>query len=170
MPTKKQLDGYYKLREEGWSYLMNSSLAYDKALITLSTLALGFIYAIINTSIFASLDPTGKSVLILILVLLLLCISISLLSFWFDQIYGQFLIKRAEEVYLKENDDYKNIRHWSLYATNASKIASGILFIFSLILFAILITTTHVNPPTNPDSSINNATHAVIPHNKPSNN
>ena len=70
---------YEQVRKEGWGIIAGSSKAYDKSIISLSTISLGFIFAVTKNS-------TGriacKGFLIFILVLLILGILSSVLSSW----------------------------------------------------------------------------------------
>lgn len=130
------------VKKEGWDIILGSSLAYDKSLISLSTVSLGFIFAI-------SKEPNQgigcKGFLIFILVLLILTILCSLLSFWFDQLFGYSLRNQANSYYHSENNEFKFKKDWSYYASLWSKIISGLLFIISLVLFTIYFSNTFLH-------------------------
>lgn len=126
---------YYKIaRKEGWDIITESSSSYDKAIISLSTASFGFISALVK---FSPNPLICKSFLIVILVMLILSIFCSLLSFWFDQLFGSSLVKYAEKYFNEKNgEEYKN--DWSYYASIVTKILSGAFFFFGLVLFSIL--------------------------------
>ena len=130
-------EAYYHLRKEGWDFLMNSSLAFDKAMTVLSTAFLGFIFAITKNELKSASVLQCKAFLIFILIMLILCIFISLMSFWFDQRYGFFLMLRAKKYHLDGDVSYQNKAHWSYRASLAAKLISATLFMFSIMLFAI---------------------------------
>lgn len=122
------------VRKEGWDIIVGSSLAYDKSIISLSTVALGFIFAVSKGNPVA----TGcKAFLVFILILLILTVVCSLSSFWFDQLFGYSLRHQAKLYYKNEGSEFAFRRDWSYYASLWSKILSGMLFTFSLILFTI---------------------------------
>jgi hypothetical protein len=147
---------YVVIRSEGWSLMVGSSASYDKALITLTTAFLGFIFAVIN------LTPIAMhcmSIFIFILVCLLISIFCSLMSFWFDQIYGDSIINYAQYFYVDKLDEYQMKKHWSYYASMISKLFSGGLFFLALVLFSILFISNLEN--RNPVS--NNPVQMVAP-------
>lgn len=127
---------YERARTEGWELLIGASLAYDKSIISLSTATLGFIFAVSTKEHIIKCRP----LFILILIFLILTILISLLSFWFDQVTGSSMHSQAYNWY-KNSGAYSFKKGWSYYASVTSKILSGALFIFSIILFTVLFTT-----------------------------
>lgn len=132
---------YLNVRKEGWDIIVGSSLAYDKSIISLSTVSLGFIFAISKKSD----SMTGCNVfLIFILILLILTIACSLLSFWFDQLLGYSLRSQAKSYYKSKNNKFKFKKSWSYYASLCSKIFSGLLFIISLVLFTIYFSESYL--------------------------
>lgn len=122
------------IRKEGWDIIVGSSLAYDKSIISLSTVALGFIFAV---SKYPESQVGCKAFLIFILILLILTVTSSLLSFWFDQLFGYSLRHQAKLYYQSEKDEFKFNKNWSYYASLWSKIISGMFFIISLVLYTI---------------------------------
>jgi len=131
---------YAMVRKEGWDLMVKSSISYDQALITLTTAFLGFIFAIVRLS-----PSTLHCVqfLVFILVSLLASIFCSLLSFWFDQLYGDSIMVYAHRFYNEGKDEYKNKKHWSYYLSMTSKIIAGALFLLSLVLFSIFLFSSH---------------------------
>lgn len=140
---------YAVIRKEGWGLMIESSASYDKALITLTTAFLGFIFAVIKLS---STSIHCLAFLVLILVCLMISILCSLLSFWFDQLYGDSLISYADKFYNEGIDEYRNKKHWSYFASMFSKIISGVLFFLALILFSIFIFSNIKNEKTLNDN------------------
>jgi len=127
---------YAVIRNEGWTLMVEASSSYDKALITLTTAFLGFIFAVIKLS---PLLLHSMPLLIFILVCLIVAIFCSLMSFWFDQLYGDSIINYAHKFYIEDNNEYRTKKHWSYYASLVTKILAGALFILALILFSIFL-------------------------------
>lgn len=143
--SKEQIEHRFKyercqnVKKEGWDIIVGSSLAYDKSIISLSTVSLGFIFAISKNP-----DSAGgcKTFLVFILILLILTIMCSLLSFWLDQLFGYSLRYQAKLYDESEGNDFKFKKDWSYYASLWSKLLSGLLFIVSLILFTIYFSSS----------------------------
>lgn len=126
---------YTVIRSEGWSLMAASSASYDKAIITLTTAFLGFIFVVINVN---PVMMHCMSFLIFILACLIGSIFFSLMSFWFDQIYGDSIMNYAYRYYVDGLEEYRLKKHWSYCASMITKILAGALFFLSLILFSIL--------------------------------
>ncbi len=125
----------YKLvRSEGWGLMVESSISFDRAIISLTTAFLGFIFIFMKSS-----QSGSCCVLFLGFILVCLMVSIfsSLLSFWFDQLYGDSIMIYADKFYNDNMKEYGTKKHWSYYASMIAKITSGLLFFLSLVLFSI---------------------------------
>ena len=133
----KNYEVYFNIRKEGWNLLMHASLAFDSAMTILSAAFLGFVFSVTKEQLIAGSVIQCKGYLILVLVMLTLCVFVSLISLWFDQRYGSYLMSRADKVHLEGDLSYQNKSHWSYFAALTSKIVSGILFGFAIIIFLI---------------------------------
>ncbi len=148
----KDHETYYKLREEGWALIINAHVAFDKAIVGLSTASLGFIFAFINyhkieeknSILIPFLCLSNKATLIWIFGLLILCIISILASFWFDQFYGQYMIFRAKKIYIEFENQYQNRKGCSYYLQIITKIISGISFVLAITLFTIYFYTYYL--------------------------
>ena len=133
--NKKRELLYEKTREELLDRQLSNSQLYDRAILTLSTSALGLSIAFIK-DIFPDLET--RCFLIASWCLFSFAIISTILSFWAGQKAIKIHLIYAEKFYLEKNEDY---RKTSCYAKISSCLnyCSGGLFIAAVVSTLVFV-------------------------------
>jgi hypothetical protein len=126
---KPDYDSYELVRKESTDTISQASLAYDKSIIALSSLLLGYIF-LYTGHLNAKIEPVAVFV---IFSSILFC----LLSFWLDQLVSSSYIKIAEEYYVNGKQEYKCKLPLLYYPSLTIKILAGVAYLSGFIIFYI---------------------------------
>lgn len=116
--------------------LLQASKLYDKAILSLSTASLGFIFALVQ---WKNNTLSCKCLLILIWILLILAMATTILSFLIDQYHSADKMRYYSYQFVNKKTNKMDEPHQTGYWMEKLSIISGLSFIFATILFTIFV-------------------------------
>ena len=131
---------YEKFRENLLEASLSNSNNYDKAILTLSSAALGLSLTFIK-DIVPFKDIINYWTLVLSWVFFLISIVVTIISFILSQWAIKRQLKYAEEYYLNGKENFFNKKNICKDLTTIFNHISGIIFILALILTIFFVTS-----------------------------
>lgn len=135
-PERKAYDSFY---EEAMRRNLSNTQAWDNAILTLSSVFLGFSLSFFNTSI-----PPDKACAHILLPIswwvFAISILITFLSFMVSNIGLKKQLQKAEEYYLKGNEEALSHKNRAATFVILCNWAAGIMFVCAMLLTVIFFT------------------------------
>ncbi len=132
---------YWQIRKEYFVIMHDASQAYDKIIMTFSTISLGFSFGLVSYKGIANLNCFA----ILAGFVLILSIGLSLYSLWLRQDFSENAMRNWKKVY-KVEWEYNNKEEIKQFENSAAKkmvytqALSGIFFVSGLFFILVFVT------------------------------